>query len=98
MEGKAIGKPLSSNATRQPQSPSFTSRNYYEFLSKLSTDENSQKQLSGTSKSEHLTYYAKIQQNSELLIKALVFLDSGASGNYIAEPFLRKYNIQRQQK
>ena len=60
MQGKAIGKPLSSNATRQPQSPSFTSRNYYESLSKLSTNENSQKQLSGISKLEHLTYYAKI--------------------------------------
>ena len=74
------------------------SRNYYEPLSKLSTDENPQKQLSGTSKSKHLTYYAKIQQTNETPIKALIFLDSGASGNYIAEPFLRKHNIQKQPK
>ena len=40
----------------------------------------------------------KIQQTNETPIKALIFLDSGASGNYIAEPFLRRHNIQKQPK
>ena len=58
-----------------------------------------EKQLLSISKSQHLTYYAKIRKTlTDPPIKALVLLDTGASGNYIAELFLRQHNIKRQKK